>query len=78
MYTPLEMTFFAPYPIPLYTWIVSFNIWCSSKDIIPPLKICETLSSIDIHKQDVAYNINPLLMVSPKYKELIRQLYVEK
>lgn len=82
IYTPLERTFFAPYPIPLYMWIVSFNIWGPSKDIIPPVKICETFSSIfriNMHKQDVAYNINPLLMVSTKYKELIRQLlYVGK
>lgn len=46
------------------------------------MKICETFSSIvrvDIHKQDVAYTINPLLMESTKYEEMIRQLlHVEK
>lgn len=34
---------------------------------------------VDIHKQDLAYNINPLLMESTKYEELIKQLlHVEK
>lgn len=68
-------------PHPFAYMKVSFNISCPCKDIIPPVKICETFSSIfriNIHKQDVAYNINPLLMVFTKYKELIRQLYVGK
>lgn len=42
------------------------------------MKISETFYSTtesNIHKQDIQYNINLLLMVSTGYKELIRKLF---